>query len=316
MKHTYGKIKGYLLGIIAAVSYGTLPLFTLPLYEAGLNAESVLTQRYVLAIVILGVMMRLRGISFRISSRELVPLLTGGMMMSLSSLTLFASYRHMSAGIASTLLFAYPMMVAAIMALFFRERLGGRTLLCLLGATAGIVLLCKTPDTTETVVTAYGVILALASGLTYAVYMVIIKKTAVERMEAMKLTFYILLFGLALFVIRFAIGTPFTVLAASSSALWGNIIALAVIATVISFICTTASIHSIGVTPTAILGAFEPLTALFFGITVFGEVLEMRQWAGVALVIASVTLLVGARAINPFFVRIHRSVAAGRNGKS
>lgn len=36
------KTKGYLLGMIAAASYGMNPLFALPLYKAGMDPDSVL----------------------------------------------------------------------------------------------------------------------------------------------------------------------------------------------------------------------------------------------------------------------------------
>ena len=52
------KTKGFTCGIIAAVTYGMNPLFTLPLYEEGLNADSVLFYRYGLAIVLLALLMK------------------------------------------------------------------------------------------------------------------------------------------------------------------------------------------------------------------------------------------------------------------
>ena len=50
MAQTQGKLRGYLLGVMAAASYGTIPLFTLPLYGVGMNADSILLLRYLLAI--------------------------------------------------------------------------------------------------------------------------------------------------------------------------------------------------------------------------------------------------------------------------
>lgn len=45
--------KGYLLGAVAAVSYGTNPLFALPLYDMGMDADSMLLFRYLLALPML-----------------------------------------------------------------------------------------------------------------------------------------------------------------------------------------------------------------------------------------------------------------------
>ena len=116
------KLKGYLLGIIAAASYGLNPLFTLPLYEAGMTPDSVLMFRYLFAIPILGVMLLWRGRNFRIKRRELPPLISLGLLFALSSLTLFQSYNYMDAGIASTILFIYPILVAVIMTTILNKR--------------------------------------------------------------------------------------------------------------------------------------------------------------------------------------------------
>ena len=140
------KAKGYLLGAVAAASYGMNPLFALPLYEAGMDTDSVLFFRYLFAIPLLGIMLRARGRSFRVGRRGALTLLALGWLVALSSLTLFLSYRHMDAGIASTLLFVYPILVALIMALVYRERVPLRTVLCIVLATGGIGLLCRSGD--------------------------------------------------------------------------------------------------------------------------------------------------------------------------
>lgn len=67
------KAKGYALGVIAAATYGMNPLFALPLYEAGMNPESVLFFRYLFAIPVLGAMIKLRGRDFKLKRKEVIP---------------------------------------------------------------------------------------------------------------------------------------------------------------------------------------------------------------------------------------------------
>lgn len=301
-----GKMRGYAAGIIAAASYGTIPLFTLPLYMAGINADSALLFRYLIAILILGVMMRIKGLDFRLRRHDLILLLTGGVLMSLSSLTLFASYNHMSAGIASTLLFVYPVMVALIMSTLYKEKINFLIISCLICAVAGIALLCRTPASGQTSVSTLGVILAILSALTYAIYIVGINKTNLDNLPTLKVTFYVLLFGLLLFILRFAAGYPLTFPPGGKWFLWGNIFALALIPTAVSFLCTTIAIQKIGATATAILGAFEPLTALFFGWVVFDEILMPRQWIGVILVITAVMTVINRDRCKHYLRRFYR----------
>ena len=135
------KVKGYLLGALAAASYGMNPLFALPLYSDGMDPYSVLFFRYLFAIPILGIMLKARGRTFAVSRHDILPLVVMGLLLAMSSLSLFLSYNYMEAGIASTMLFVYPIMVAVIMAIFFRERITAQTASCIFVALVGIALL-------------------------------------------------------------------------------------------------------------------------------------------------------------------------------
>jgi drug/metabolite transporter (DMT)-like permease len=75
--------------------------------------------------------------------------------------------------------------------------------------------------------------------------------------------------------------------------MWLNIAGIAILPTVLSFICTTAAVLLIGSTPTAILGALEPLTAVILGVAVLGEPMTLRMALGMSLIIAAVCLIVG-----------------------
>lgn len=99
------KVKGFTMGSIAAASYGLNPLFALPLYAAGYSVDNVLFYRYAFAIVMLGVMMKVRGLTMKVNRRDLPLLALFGLLFSASSLFLFLSYQYMDAGIASTILF-------------------------------------------------------------------------------------------------------------------------------------------------------------------------------------------------------------------
>lgn len=296
------KAKGYILGSIAAASYGMNPLFALPLYKAGMDPDSVLFFRYLFAIPLLGIMIKARGRSFKIQRKETFPLIIMGLLVALSSLTLFLSYNYMAAGIASTLLFVYPIMVALIMAMVFKEELALQTIVCMLLALGGIGLLYKSED--GSTLSLIGTLLVFASSLSYAIYIVGINQTSLKNVATLKVTFYVLLFGLSLFVARLlysgVLNTP------DQWYLWANLLALAVFPTAISFLCTTGAIQYIGSTPTAILGALEPVTAIFFGIAVFGESLTVRESFGLVMIIVAVTFVIAGGNITSQLVRFRK----------
>ena len=135
---TNERLKGFTYGAIAAASYGMNPLFALPLYGAGMNADSVLFYRYFLAIVMLGVLMKVKKQSFALKKTDILPLAVMGLLFSFSSLFLFESYNYMDAGIASTILFVYPVLVAIIMAVFFHEKVSFITMFSIAMAFTGI----------------------------------------------------------------------------------------------------------------------------------------------------------------------------------
>jgi drug/metabolite transporter (DMT)-like permease len=291
--------KGYIFGAASAITYGLNPLFALPLYSDGMNPDSVLFFRYLMAIPVLGIMIRWRRHSFRLNRSELPAVICLGLLMALSSLTLFLSYTYMAAGIASTILFVYPVMVALIMAIFYKEKVTPITGISILLALTGIVLLYHGEDGETLSLT--GVIMVLLSGLAYAIYMVWINRPKIHQIPTVRLTFYVLTFGLSIFAVRLLCGCSDTLVEAGMGAklttpstawLWINQFCLALFPTAISFICTTRAIQYVGSTVTAILGALEPITAVFFGVIIFHEALTPRLMGGILLVIFAVSLII------------------------
>lgn len=298
------KAKGYLLGAVAAASYGMNPLFALPLYKAGMNPDSVLFYRYLFAIPLLGIMLKARGRNFWLERRQVFPLIVMGLLVAISSLTLFESYNYMDVGIASTLLFVYPIMVTLIMAFVYKEKLTWQLALCMVLALSGIGLLYKGGD--GATLSLVGTAFVFASSLSYAIYIVGVNQGSLKEVATLKVTFYVLLFGVSLFVVRLWNSGEWHTPEASQWYLWGNLLGLAVFPTAISFLCTTSAIQYIGSTPTAILGALEPVTAVIIGVMVFGETITLRVFCGLVLIIVAVTFVVAGGNITSHLVRFRK----------
>lgn len=284
------KIKGYIYGAVAAATYGMNPLFALPLYSVGMDPDSVLFIRYLLAIAILGIMIKARGRNFKIEVKDIVPLATVGILFAISSVSLFSSYNHMDAGVASTLLFVYPIIVALIMALVFKEKISLQTTICMAIALGGIALLYRASDGSS--LSIIGTLLVFTSALSYSIYIVMINKSRLKGMPTVKLNFYMLIFGWIILAARVLLKGELNTPPAEQWYMWGCMLALALLPTAISLICTTKAVQYVGSTPTAILGVLEPVTAVFFGVTLFSESLNLRNWIGLVLIIAAVTVVV------------------------
>lgn len=285
------RFKGYLIGIVAAATYGLNPLFALHLYADGLTTPVVLLFRYLLAIPVVALMIKARGRNFRVSLRQLAALAGLGLMMGFSSLALFESYHCMEASIASTMLFVYPLMTAILMAVIYRERVGALTWGCMVMALVGLALLTKGDTST---VSFTGVAWVMGSSLSYAIYLIWVGRPLVAQLGTLKITFYALLFGVLIFAGQI-LGSPTVPMLPHTAGEWGNLLGLALLPTTVSLICTNVAIKLIGSTPTAILGVFEPVTAVVIGVCVFHEVISPRQFVGLMFVLLSVSLVIGGK---------------------
>ncbi len=301
MKSATSRFRGFILAAIAAATYGLNPLFALPLYSEGLKAADVLFWRYLIGMAALFVMIRIRGQRLKVDRQAVMPLLGLGLLMGASSLLLFESYNLMPAGIASTLLFVYPIMVALIMATAFRERLRASVIFCLALALAGIFLLNKGGADG---LSGLGMAMVMGSALTYALYLVFAVRGPLREVPTLVLTFWVLLGGVVLFVavspLHDGLRPP------EGLFMWACALALGLVPTVISLVCTTLAVQSVGSTVTAILGALEPLTAVVVGICVFGEALSVREAVGLLLILTAVTGVVAADKVAATVLRIRK----------
>lgn len=300
---TITKIKGFALAAIAAAAYGTNPAFAIPLYEQGMNPNSVLLFRYILGLPLLAIMMLVRGQNFKLDRQQAGQVIILGILMSLSSLTLFESYKYLNSGIASTLLFIYPVLVAVLMIFLFHEKFSITLAVCLVIMGAGLSLLVRQESGIS--LDPFGCLLVMVSAMTYALYIILVNVSkTIKAIPTTKLLFYILSSGCLLFAAMIPFGHPVQTPAVGTG--WINLIALAVIPTVLSLACTTIAIQLIGSTPTAIFGALEPVSALILSVTFLGQSITSRDIFGAALIVIATTLVVADKSVDKVILHVRK----------
>lgn len=282
------KKKGFVAAIVAAVAYGLNPLFALPIYREGMGVDSVLFYRVLFAAIILAVIMIARRQSFRVTKAELVPLLSLGGLFAVTSYSLFESFNYMDAGIACTILFVYPVMVAVIMALFFRERASLLTYACIALSLIGIAMLYN-GDGGQTLSTV-GIVYVFISALAYALYIVVVNKSKANKVNPFKVTFYVTATSLLVFAAKLNFLADLQPIPSISAAM--NFAGLAFVTTVLTMVLTAFAVNKIGSTQTSIVGCLEPITALILGILIFNESLTPKIVLGVVLILVSVSLII------------------------
>lgn len=280
---------GYVAGILAAAFYGLNPLFALPLYHGGMDTWSILLFRYLLSLPMLAMMLWRQGISFVINRHEARELFLLGMLMAGSSALLYFAYNYMDAGIASTILFVYPILTAVMMAVKYGERMHWLVGMCLMMASLGIYILSTSGQEGDAHVTGTGVILSILSALAYAFYLTFINKGTLQGMPSVKVTFYVLTMGCLMLVVGVCLQGHLTI---PHGWYWTCSLGSALFPTTLSLALTGIAINRIGSTETAILGATEPVTAVIVGIIVFSEHITMQSACGILLIVISVSIVV------------------------
>ena len=281
---------GLAAGFIAGVSYGTNPLFAKPLLESGVPVLVMLFFRYGISAAILAGWMLLKRDPFKVNGKELRLLAVLGTLFAGSSLFLFTSYEFIPSGLATTLVYLYPVFVALIM-VFLRFYPSWQTWLSII-ATFGGILLLSTPSA-GTSIRIPGIVLAVLSALSYAFYLVIVNRSKrIRNVSEHTLTLYALMTGTVLFAVIRAFQGGGLVEGVDSAADWGNLVGLAIVPTMISVLTLAVSSRYIGPTKTSILGVFEPLTAILIGTLLFGEPLTLKMGVGIAICVGAVIFMI------------------------
>lgn len=276
------KFKGYLLALISAVSYGLIPLFILPVKALHFPLDTTLFYRFLISAVFILVFLLYKKESLKINRMEFLVLSVLGLLYALSSDFLFWGYELLTPGIASTVLFVYPVFVALILALFFKEKITRFTFVSLLITFSGIVVLSTNgPDFK---INFSGLLVGVLCALFYAVYMVIVNKAKIE-VSGMKITFYSLLFSAVYYLVKtLSLKEPVV----PSPELILHISVFALVTTVFSIAALIYAIQYIGSTPTSIMGALEPVVAVMISVCFFGEILTWNLILGVLLILIGV----------------------------
>ena len=279
--------KGVVLAIISAICYGMNPLGALFLYEEGLNVNSVIFYRFIFASILLAIFMLIKKDSFYLKFKEIILLALLGLLFGISAISLFNSFLYMDAGLASTVLFIYPIFVAIIMALFFKEKNSIITILSIIFAFLGVVLLYESDGAN---VSNFGIFLVIVSSLCYAIYIVIINQYL--KISALKVTFYSMLFCTITILIHSFFDSSLNIMPLVNFNMWFYTIFLALVPTIISLLFLIKAIQLIGSTSASILGALEPLTAVLIGVYVFNEKITFWLVIGIVFILFGVLLIV------------------------
>ena len=176
-------------------------------------------------------------------------------------------------------------------------------MVCLVIMAIGLVFLMQDNDTSS--LSYVGSLLVMISALTYALYIVFVNVSkSLSQVPTTKLLFYVLTWGSLVFLVMIPLGHPLTL--PQRGVDWLSIVSLAIIPTIISLSFTTQAIHLIGSTPTAILGALEPVTAIVLSVVILHQGLTANEIIGGLLIVTATTIVVSGNAVDKFLLHIRK----------
>ena len=260
--------------------------------QGGAAVESILFFRYGIAVLLLGAFLWLTKQSFRVSLKEGAILLSLGVLYTCSSICLFEAYNYIASGLATTLVFLFPVLVAIIMV--FLKVVPSWPVWLSIGATfVGVIIM--TQGESGEVANPIGILLSIGSALAYALFIVVINRSkTISTISNTLLTFYALLTGVVIFLIKILFADVDITAGLEGATAWGNLIGLAILPTIVSTATLAIATRNIGATKASVLGVFEPITAILVGTLVFGEALTTNIVVGILIAVVAVTFMIAA----------------------
>ena len=287
------RINGIFYAIISSASFGFSPIFSLSLIATGLSNFDVLSYRWATAAIVLMLYAFCKKKSLKLSSfDELWKVVLLSILRSITSVTLLIGYANIASGIASTINFMYPVVVALCMMLFFGEQKSPVNFISILMSIFGVYLLASGDGLkVENGNTVLGLTCSIISALSFAAYYLLMKITRADKIEVVKFTTWIMMLSAVYFVIcAFVFNGKLTIV--TDGRQWLNIAGLGLWSTMVSNFTGVKAVRRIGPTLTSILGALQPLTAVILGVVFLDEHLGITTITGITIILVTVSLIV------------------------
>ena len=286
-------LNGLFYAAISSASFGFSPLFSIALIAAGLTNFDVLSYRWLTAALVLVIYAFIKGKSLRLNSfSEVWKVMLLSALRAITSITLLIGYANIASGIASTINFMYPVIVAFCMMLFFGEQKSWVTFGAIALAILGVYLMASGDGlTVEGGNTSLGLTCSLISAFSFAAYYIVMKKSKADKIEAVKFTTWIMMLS-AVYFIAGGLITEGSISIVTDGRSWLYILGLGLWATMVSNFTGVKAVRRIGPTLTSILGALQPLTAVILGALFLDEHLGLKAIAGIVLIMAAVIIIV------------------------
>ncbi len=278
--------KGYVYTALSAVIFGLMPLLTKIIIARGATSLTIAFFRVFYVTMVLFFVLKIKKIDLHLEKRELLSALFTSIFGSgLTIIILNESYNYVDTGIATSLHFLYPLFVAILCCFFYGEKIKKKQIISLSFALVGIICFMSKGNGSL-----FGYFLAIASGFTYAFYLVKIDKTGLVKMNALKLSFYFALFTtIEIFTINLFVQD---VVFKMDVIAYGLLLVLALSSSFLATVLLQEGVLLLGSTRASFICLLEPVTSMIMGILCLNEALTLNKGlGGLAIIISLIIFL-------------------------
>lgn len=278
--------KGYIYTALNAIIFGLMPLLTKIIIARGATSLTIAFFRVFYVTIVLFFVLKIKKIDLHLEKRDLLSvILTSIFGSGLTIIILNESYNHVDTGIATSLHFLYPLFVAILCCFFYGEKIKKKQILSLSFALVGIICFMSKGNGSL-----FGYFLAIASGLTYAFYLVKMDKSGLVKMNALKLSFYLALFTtIEIFTMNLFMQDVVFKMDVLSYTL---LLVLALSSSFLATVLLQKGVLLLGSTRASFICLLEPVTSMIVGILWLNEALTFNKGlGGLAIIISLIIFL-------------------------
>ena len=283
-------IIGYILVILSAFLFGCMGLITVNIYNQNISKPSAVLLRNMLALPVLAVLALTQNKTLKVPLKALPSISVFAIMgCCVTPLLLFIGYDKIGAGTTTVFHFIYPAVVVLLSMVFLKKKLSLGTGIAVLLCIVGIGLFYD--PNSEKGLNLTGCIVALASGITYAIYVVLLSVFKYKEVAGFRLSFYISLICTIVMLVFCLVTNTLTF--PTNLLGWGLCILLALVISVGAVVLFQKGTFIIGGERASILSTVEPITGVVTGYLFLHEKMTVEMIIGsVIVVIASILIAV------------------------
>jgi len=276
---------------LSAIFYSSLGIIARHTYMTGLEMELVTLMRFLATVILLGVVWlfdRKRALM------TLAPaVLFQGLFFAAAAVFFFFAVKHLSAGLATVVMFAHPALVALLAMIIYREKITPKQVTGLVLALLGLFFISGLLIDGSVKLSSIGLFLAVLCAVAYGLY-VLLGQHTVKKDGVWTIMFTMALMGLVMSAVMFSSSIPLLVTLTPYQVLLG--FGMAVLGTILPVVLFLKGVRLVGASTGSIISMSEIPLSLAMAFLILGEVVTPLQILGTVLIgVATVLTMTGTK---------------------